>query len=212
MTKSFFVTATGTDIGKTLATAALVHQLRASKKTVTAVKPIACGEPQDTKILMQALGEKDFQKISPFHFKEPISPHLAAAREKKKISLREVVKASQPNQKTDYHFIEGVGGMMVPLTEKETVLDWIKATKYPVILVAGTYLGSFNHTLMSIKILEKEKIKLRAVIISESTESAASRDEMINTIKAHTRAQCLYIPRIKKRPAWKYAPDLLSVL
>jgi dethiobiotin synthetase len=78
--------------------------------------------------------------------------------------------------------IEGIGGVMVPLDERHTVLDWIAALDIPVLLVTGSYLGTLSHTLTALAVLTQRKIPLRAIIVSETEASAvpleATADEL----------------------------------
>ncbi|HWE05801.1 MAG TPA: dethiobiotin synthase, partial [Rhizomicrobium sp.] len=149
---AYFVTATGTDIGKTYVTAGLIRHLRAGNAPVFALKPVVSGfdmaeaQASDPGILLRALGEsvtpQAIARTSPWRFSAPLSPDMAAAREGRTIPFHELVAFCRDEiaSTTGTLFIEGVGGVMVPLDAENTVLDWIAALHAPVILVAGTYL------------------------------------------------------------------------
>ena len=160
---AYFVTSTGTDIGKTFVTAGLVRHWRQARKPVTALKPVVSGFDiatsaiSDPGVLLDALEEpvsvEALTRISPWQFAAPLSPDMAAAREGREIVFDELVafcrEALAKNDGT--LFIEGVGGIMVPLDREHTVLDWAKALDVPLILVAGSYLGTISHTLTALE-------------------------------------------------------------
>jgi dethiobiotin synthetase len=188
-----FVTGTGTDVGKTFVTAALVRHLRATGKIVDAFKPVVSGfdaqkiAGSDPGVLLAALGRpstmEEVQRISPWRFSAPLSPDLAAKGESRTIHFPDLVAFSR--QATDArgtNFIEGVGGIMVPLEETHTVLDWISALRVPVLVVAGSYLGTISHTLTALHVLAQRNLEIAGVIVSESTTPGASLSETIESI------------------------------
>jgi dethiobiotin synthetase len=79
-------------------------------------------------------------------------------------------------------FIEGVGGIMVPLDDRHTVLDWMSALRLPVLLVAGSYLGTISHTLTALHMLAQRNLDIAAVVVSESAVPGASLDDTVMTI------------------------------
>jgi dethiobiotin synthetase len=192
---AFFVTATGTDIGKTFVTAGLVRHLRAAGKPVHAIKPVVSGyddvamAESDPGLLLAALGrpinKDEIAKIAPWRFAAALSPDMAAAREGKQIDFdalvkfcRDAVAASQGTL-----FIEGVGGVMVPLDVRHTVLDWMAALRMPVILVTGSYLGTLSHTLTALEVLRARDLQVAAQVINESAANAVSPADTAASIK-----------------------------
>ncbi len=113
------------------------------------------------------------EKISPWRFRAPLSPDMAASREHRTIELEDVVKFCRDagNGAENVLLIEGVGGVMVPLNGQHTVLDWIEATNLSSILVVGSYLGTLSHTLTAVEALCSRGITVAAIVISESLES-----------------------------------------
>ncbi len=206
---SFFVTATGTDIGKTFVTAGLIRHLRARGTKVSALKPIVSGfSPQiaaasDPGMLLAALGEEltkpSLNRISPWRFAAPLSPDMAAAREGKAIDFEVLVDfcrdAIQPDDGT--LFIEGVGGVMVPLDSRHTVLDWMKELGQPAILVAGSYLGTISHTLTALDCMARRNIIVRAVVINDTGDSPMPLEETVAAIARFApRVRIVTIPRV----------------
>ncbi len=191
--KKYFVTATGTGVGKTLITAALTHQLRKGGKKVITLKPVISGfdggdiAGSDTGILLQAQGlplsQTHIDLISPWRFAAPLSADMAAKDEGKEIDFSSLVTFCKTQKDSDRLLIEGVGGVMSPLTQTHTVIDWMMALQFPVILVTGSYLGSISHTLTAYNIIVARKLKVVAVIISESEESPVSAERTKNTLQ-----------------------------
>ena len=144
---AYFVTSTGTDIGKTFVTAALIRYMRESNQPVSALKPIVSGydssvvDTSDPAVLLAALGRPvsadEVERVAPWRFRAPLAPDLAAAREGRSVDFDRVVafsRAAVSNAKGPL-FIEGVGGIMVPLDGRRTVLDWMTALDIPLLLI-----------------------------------------------------------------------------
>ena len=159
---NYFVTAIGTDSGKTFVSAILTEALQADYW-----KPIQSGLPRDTEILANLISNS----TSKFHdetylFTQPLSPHAASAIDKVAIDLQKIRKP-----KTDRNLvIEGAGGVLVPLNDTNFVIDIAEHLQTEVILVANLYLGSINHTLLTIKELrrrEKENnLRIKGIIFN----------------------------------------------
>ena len=189
-----FITGTGTGVGKTYVTSNLIKILRGAGKSVVGLKPVISGycedaiEQSDTACILTAMGlsvqPQNVQRVSPWRFQEPISPDMAAEREEREIDFQELVKWTLGTRnETDFKLVEGVGGIMVPLSRASTVLDWIVALDYSVLLVGGSYLGSLSHTLSSIDVLRSRGVQVLAVIISESQEQPVPMNETVKTLK-----------------------------
>jgi len=144
----FFITSTGTNIGKTLVTTALVWQLRQAGKMVTALKPVISGyDPNDAQsdsaLILQSYGLTPAHdlaaSISPWRYTIPLAPNMAAAKEGKPVEFEKLVAFCREHMAlaSDIVLVEGVGGVMVPLDNAHTVLDWMVALGWPVILVGG---------------------------------------------------------------------------
>jgi dethiobiotin synthetase len=184
-----FVTATGTDIGKTFVSAGLIRHWRAAGHRVDALKPVVSGfDPDkaaasDSGVLLDALGQsvtpQDIERISPWRFTAPLSPDMAAQREGRRIDVDELVSFCKSNIATHdgITLIEGVGGVMVPLDDTHTVLDWMMALRIPVVLVAGSYLGTISHTLTALDVLLRWDIPIAALVVSESESQPVPLDE-----------------------------------
>jgi dethiobiotin synthetase len=189
----FFVTATGTDIGKSFITAALVRSARRLGHSVAAFKPLVSGfDPNDwansdpgVLLAAQGLPPTELDRLAPFRFTAPLSPDMAAAREGRSVDVAGLIQFSRQALQgpEEIVLIEGVGGVMVPLDATHTVLDWIKALEIPSLLVAGSYLGTISHTLTALTVMDAAGCPVRAVIISESVESPVPLEETAETIQ-----------------------------
>lgn len=192
--RAIFVTATGTDIGKTFVTAGLVRSLRGRGLSVAALKPVASGfdpaaaEGSDSGVLLAALGRKiDAQTlaaISPWRFAAPLSPDMAARREGRTVDFDALVAFCRRAiaSGADALLIEGVGGIMAPVGERHTVLDWIAALRLPLVLVAGSYLGTISHTLSALAAARGQNLDIAAAVISETPDSTVDFAETLDTI------------------------------
>lgn len=204
-----FVTSTGTGIGKTFVTAALVRHFRAQGRAVDAFKPVLSGfdpghaEDSDTGQLLKALGraltQEEFDRISPWRFAAPLSPDMAAAREHRNIDFRALVDFSRAAaQAAEIVLIEGAGGIMAPLDDKHTMLDWMRGLASPVLLVAGSYLGTISHTLSAADVLAHHHSDVRAIVVSESEDSPAPLGETLASIARFTKPiEVIALPRRK---------------
>ncbi len=204
-----FITATGTDIGKTFVTAGLIRHVGASGGAIGAIKPIVSGfDPQawqssDSAVLLAALGRPvalvEVEAISPWRFKAPLSPDLASRREGRDIVFQDVVEFCRKSIAANRGMllIEGVGGVMVPLDDRRTVLDLMSVLRIPVVLVAGSYVGTISHTLTALEIMARRNLDLAAVVVSESRESAASLEDTVATIARFADAiDLIALPRL----------------
>ena len=96
-------------------------------------------------------------------------------------------------------FIEGVGGIMVPLDETHTVIDWMTAMRLPLLLVAGSYVGTISHTLTALQVLARRNMEVAAVVVSESADSPAPLEETVATIARFADSiEVIGIPRLPR--------------
>ena len=215
----YFITGTGTGVGKTLVTAALTAQLRKNGRKPFAVKPVISGygadDPSnDTALLLQAQNllptQENIQAISPWRFSAPLAPPIAAAAEQKTIDFSEILHWCRA-QAGEMLLIEGAGGVMSPLTHEKTMLDWMEALALPVILVAGSHLGTLSHILTAMESLQAHELFVKAVIISESETNPLPLDILAASLKNYLSIcpPIGTIPRLAAgRNLWEHVPDL----
>jgi dethiobiotin synthetase len=183
---ALFITATGTDIGKTYVGVGLIAALRRRGRKVSALKPILSGfeadksAASDPAALLAACGRtpdlEAIAGISPWRFTAPLSPDQAAAQEGKTIDFAATRRfcAAAIAAAEDIVLIEGIGGLMVPLTPQHTICDLIGALDIPLLLVGGTYLGSLSHTLTAIEVAEKRGLKIAGLVLNETAGATIS--------------------------------------
>ncbi|HWV55166.1 dethiobiotin synthase [Pseudorhodoplanes sp.] len=207
---SVFITASGTDVGKTFVAAGLIRYLRSQGEAIDAVKPIVSGfDParageSDSGVLLRALGlpftDEEIHDISPWRFAAPLSPDMAARHAGTEIDFDQLVSFCETAMKEadGSLLVEGVGGVMVPIDQDNTVLDWIAELDLPVVLVAGTYLGSISHTLTAAEVLDQEDCDLRTIVVSESEGSHVPLFETVATISRFLPAiEVIALPRLE---------------
>jgi len=158
--KTYFITGIGTDIGKTVVSAILVEALKADYW-----KPVQSGDLHQTDTMkVQGLISNSISNFFPeaYHLTQPMSPHAAAAIDGVTINL-ESLRVPPTNNNL---IIEGAGGLMVPLNNDFLVIDLIEKLKAEVILVSKNYLGSINHTLLSVETLQRRNIHIKGIIFN----------------------------------------------
>ena len=156
----YFITGIGTGIGKTLISAILTEKLKADYW-----KPIQSGDLDTSdSITLGSLISNTQTVIHPesYRLTQPLSPHLSARLDGIEIDLN---KINMPLTENNL-IIEGAGGLMVPLNEKELIIDLIKKLNVEVILVSQNYLGSINHTLLSVNLLKQYEIPVKGIIFN----------------------------------------------
>ena len=190
-----FITATGTGVGKTYVTAALIAAARSCGLRARAVKPLLSGfDPSagdnDAALLLAAQGLPPamIDALSPWRFRAPLSPDMAAARQGETVPVDAVIAFTQTALRgpEDVVLIEGVGGAFVPLDERRTVADWIAACPMarPVV-VAGSYLGALSHTIATVRAMTAAGIPPLAVVVSESLGDPPPLAETMASLSRH---------------------------
>lgn len=167
-----FITGIGTDVGKTIASAIITEALEADYW-----KPIQAGDLENSdshKIKCFLSNEKTVIHSNSYALKTPASPHLAAELDGITIDLNKIIEP-----KTENHLVvEGAGGVFVPLNANDCVIDLIQPD-YKVVVVSRHYLGSINHTLLTIEALQNRKITIAGIIFS-GDENKATEEIILN--------------------------------
>jgi dethiobiotin synthetase len=170
--RGLFVTGTDTGIGKTVLSALLLAEMRRRKINAAPIKPVQTGCEGNVPDLDYALSmagmsvsDDDYRNMAPYTYEPACSPHLAAEMAGTEIDLAEMVIAAR-NLASEYDFIiaEGAGGVIVPLTRHETMLDLMQALKLPVLIAARPGLGTINHTLLTIRALRSDGLEIAGVV------------------------------------------------
>ena len=183
---NYFITAIGTDSGKTLASAILCEALKADYW-----KPVQAGLPRDTDTVRKLVSNtRTFLYPERYVLNTPASPHAAARQDNIKISL----EAFRLPETQNTLIIEGAGGCFVPLNDNDLIIDLIEALKAEVIVISNHYLGSINHTLLTLEALSTRNLPIKGLIFNGEPNTESER---IILHRSHLR--CLL--RIEKEPA-----------
>lgn len=213
----FFVVGTDTGVGKTLVTTALARALRAQGLAVRVCKPVATGASrvegrwlaEDTRLLAEAIGAgpEEHDAITPWVFPEPAAPPVAARAAGISLSLTDLANAVRRQAaRGQVILVEGVGGLLCPLTEQETVADLAVMLGLPVLVVARRSLGTLNHTLLTIESARRRGLPLVGLVVSE-TEPVEGLAARTNVEELRRRID---IPLLAVVP--HQAPDALAAL
>jgi dethiobiotin synthetase len=202
--KIYFVTAIHTDSGKTLVSAILTQALQADYW-----KPVQAGRPRDTDTVLSLVSNE----VSVFHneaylLNASMSPHAAARLEHVYIHLSDILL---PNTKNQTLVVEGAGGVLVPINDEHFMIDLAEKFKAETVLVANTYLGSINHTLLTAQELKRRNLPVKGIVFNGETNGEAE-----SIILHHTGYPCLLRihpeKAITKEVVNQYALELLENL
>ena len=175
MPRTYFISGTDTNVGKTIVSAVLATKLEAHY-----FKPIQCGlnkmNLKDSEVV-KSLSNRAKILNELYFLKKPLSPFVAAKQEKKNIDVNKILQFVK-NLKTKKLVIEGAGGLNVPINSNYLMSDLCQKLNTPLILVSRTQLGTINHTLMSLEVIKKKKINLLGIIFFGKKEL-----ETLETIK-----------------------------
>ena len=223
---AFFVTGSGTDIGKTWAAAQLLRHWRRNGLRPQAVKPVATGfdparpEDSDAAVLLSALSRpvsaETVEAMSPIRFRPPLSPDQAARRAGVRLGARMLAeRACGPviASAKGPVLIEGAGGIMTPLNESETMLDLALALGLPSIFLAGSYLGAISHALTGLAAMRAKDAPVALVLVNETPGSSVDLQETVDSLKGHADGvPTLAIPYGADGPVWAEASRMLGVI
>ena len=177
MQRVFFITGTDTGAGKTVLTALLARYLSERRVRVAAFKPVCAGSRADGRALHAALGGAlTLAEINPLHFRATLAPTLAAVREKKSVTLAQVLEHIRAVQKNfAVTLVEGAGGLLSPLGKDFHSRDLMMALRATPVIVAANKLGAVNHLLLTLEALPKDfRAKAKMVLMSPPKPDTAT--------------------------------------
>lgn len=219
---TFFITSSGTEIGKTFVASMLLQQLDTAGYSRAAIKPIASGfdieraVESDTGLLLLAQGlavsEGNIERVSPWRLRAPLSPDMAAEREHVEIEFADVLAFCQRERNVDVTLIEGVGGVMAPIGRHHTIADLIETLAVPVLLVVGSYLGSISHALTASAVLEARSIDIAGVVVNESPVQPVSTVETARTLQRFLPTMRILVLPKKRAGDDPSHPDLMQLI
>ena len=209
---SCFVTGTDTEIGKTLISGAILHALGQAGVRAAGMKPVAAGAEEregvlrneDVDFLYEAAPLKLPRELTtPYLFRTPAAPHIAAALECQPIAPRRIVAAyEQVRAQAEAVVVEGVGGWRVPLTNSYDTSDLARQLGLPVILVVGLRLGCINHALLTAEAIAARGLRLAGWVANTVDPAMGHTDGNVEAIAARLNAPLLgRVPRLAQPSA-----------
>ena len=203
MAKTFFVTGTDTDVGKTVVSAALLRAANKQGLKTLAIKPVAAGcektdeglRNSDALLLQQSMNvDLYYEQINPITLEEPAAPHIVAAKNGKTLSVSRLVGFCRGTLMTrhDFSLIEGAGGWRVPLNPRETLANLPRELNVPVILVVAIRLGCINHALLTAEAIRRDGLVLAGWVANRvQADEMTFEEENIQTLKTMMPGPCL---------------------
>ncbi|QDV21152.1 ATP-dependent dethiobiotin synthetase BioD 1 [Gimesia panareensis] len=189
----FMVVGTDTDVGKTFVSAAIARQLTAEGVRTGVYKPAcsgsvvdeATGQPcwNDVELLRQAIGATELptERICPQTFHAPLAPPVAAEKEGRQIDetlLLEGVRWWE--SQAEFLIVEGVGGVLCPLSAEQLIVDFAEKLKYPLLIVARAGLGTINHSLLTIEVLQQRGLTIAGLILNDVDPELSDASRLSN--------------------------------
>lgn len=200
-----YVTGTDTDAGKTVASAALLHALRARGLRAVGMKPLASGCTRtadgwrnDDALALQGASDPRprYEDVNPFALPLPLAPEFAAREAGISVGLAPVLAAhARLAAQADFVLVEGVGGWLAPLTATLDQSGLARALELPVVLVVGLRLGCLNHARLSARAIAADGARLAGWIASEVDPAMAHRDDNFEALRDRLPAPCLGLLR-----------------
>lgn len=195
-----FVTGTDTGIGKSVASAALLHALRREGRSAVGMKPVASGcerhaegwRNEDALLLQAASAPRpDYADVNPFALPEPLAPELAAASAGVTIALEPICSAfARLRAQADCVVVEGVGGWAAPLTATLDQIDLVRALELPVVMVVGLRLGCINHARLTQQAIEASGARLAGWIANDIDPAMARADDNFAILHRYLTVPC----------------------
>lgn len=209
--KGVFVTGTDTGVGKTLVAASLVRAFATSGRAAVGMKPVASGAVagpggapmwEDVVALQEAANvQAPLEWVNPYRFMPPVAPHLAATDAGVIIDLEHVAEAcGHLAELADVVVVEGVGGFLVPLNERESAADLASRLGLPVVLVVGMRLGCINHALLTAEAVRARGLQLAGWVANAIDPAMARFDDNLNALRTRLSAPLLGVIPWQERP------------
>lgn len=222
--KTFFITGTDTEIGKTFATVALTRALRIAGRRVSVLKPVASGceriegiwQNDDARALRAAAdNDQDYVSVNPLALVPAIAPHIAAQEAGVELSVARLLQLTDAtrSRRDELLLIEGAGGFLVPLNAQESYADFVQVLQLPVILVVGMRLGCINHALLTAEAIRARGLTLAGWVANSPQPTMNRYTENLAYLRDHIQAPLLAeIPWQAERPEQAFAGQLAALL
>jgi len=184
--RAIFVTATDTDIGKTVIASDIALGITARGINCGVMKPVQCAGNDASVLKTISQAEDPLEIINPYFFKRPLSPHLAARLEGRRVSIRKIIRSYKLLlERHEFLVVEGAGGLLVPVSENFLIADMIKGLNLEIVIVARAGLGTINHTLLIIEAAKRRGISVVGVIFNQNSKGFTTVCEKNNPLIIH---------------------------
>nr|P36572.3 RecName: Full=ATP-dependent dethiobiotin synthetase BioD; AltName: Full=DTB synthetase; Short=DTBS; AltName: Full=Dethiobiotin synthase [Serratia marcescens]BAA04288.1 dethiobiotin synthetase(DTB synthetase) [Serratia marcescens] len=211
MSKRWFVTGTDTEVGKSVASSALLQAANRAGYPSAGYKPVASGSEMTAEglrngdaLALQANSgvALDYDEVNPYVFAEPTSPHIVSADEGRPIDAARLSDGLRRlEQRADWVLVEGAGGWFTPLSAEYTFADWVRQEQLPVILVVGIKLGCINHAVLTAQAVQQAGLTLAGWIANDVGGAPGRRhQEYLATLRRMLPRRCWAKSRTCRRP------------
>lgn len=217
MNKGFFIAGTDTGVGKTRVSCTLLQAFAASGKTVIGMKPVAAGcengKWMDVELLVAASNvTAPREQINPYALVPPLAPHIAAKQANVEIDLTIIQQAFvELSHQADVVIVEGVGGFLVPLNDRQDGADLARTFDLPVLLVVGMRLGCLNHALLTVKAIQATDLHISGWVANCIDSQMIAIDENIDTLKQRLGYPLLGVLPYNKQTDMRESARLLDI-
>lgn len=189
----FMVVGTDTGVGKTYVSAAIARQLTAEGVRTGVYKPACSGSItdqssgrhywEDVELLRQSIGATELpaERICPQTFHAPLAPPVAAEKEGRQIDEALLYEGARWwESRAEFLIVEGVGGVLCPLTSRQLIVDFARKLKYPLLIVARAGLGTINHSLLTIEALQQRGLTIAGLILNDVDPELSDESRLSN--------------------------------
>ncbi len=218
MISSLFIAGTDTDVGKTVASKAILQAIASKGFTTIGYKPVAAGcertehglRNSDALHLMKAATqEMPYEDVNPYALELPASPHIAAKHDNVEINYQVLSdKLNYLQSKADIVLVEGAGGWRVPVSDTDCLSSWVQQEKLPVVLVVGVKLGCLSHALLTAESIEADGLTIVGWVANRINPGTEHYAEIIEVLEKRLNAPKLgeipYVPSAKRSELGKY--------
>ncbi|ELR67623.1 Dethiobiotin synthetase [Photobacterium marinum] len=218
MTNAFFIAGTDTEVGKTVASRAILHAAGSANIKMAGYKPVASGSAptpegmrnSDALYIQDAsVVELNYNEVNPYAFEAAVSPHLAAEQENRVIDFNVLTEGLEHlKAKSDVVLVEGAGGWRVPVSRNDFLSSWVKQEKLPVVLVVGVKLGCLSHAILTAEAIKNDGLEMVGWVANRINPGLENYAEIIRMLEENLPGKKLgeipYMPGIKKRDLSKY--------
>lgn len=218
MINAFFIAGTDTDVGKTVASKAILNALAAKGLKTIGYKPVAAGSEKTEEgfrnsdaLYLQQVSTVDvsYDDINPYALELPASPHIAAKKESVEIEYSVLSdKLSQHKQNADVVLVEGAGGWRVPVSDSECLSSWVQQEKLPVVLVVGIKLGCLSHAMLALEAIKADGLEVAGWVANRINPGTEHYSDIIKMLEDKMNVPKLgeipYVPSVKRQDLAKY--------